>query len=115
MVTDWIDFFREEWASAIYHDKFAEFVDTTRAVLASDKGTYTILDNVTEALEASTENDVVLEEWKKAIGPRGQFLDENTKRIVEMQTVEYLRNNKAMLTRFSIPTKKSKESKEAKA
>ena len=77
--------------------------------MASDKGTYTILDNVTEALEASTENDVVLEEWKKAIGPRGQFLDENTKRIVEMQTVDYLRSNKAMLTRFSIPTKKSKE------
>ena len=48
-VTDWIDFFREEWASAIYHDKFAEFVDT-EAVLASDMGTYTILDNVTEAL-----------------------------------------------------------------
>ena len=112
VVTDWIDFFREEWACAIYHDKFGEFVEATRAVLASDKGTYTILDSVVEALEASTENDVVIEEWKKAIGPRGQFLDENTKRIVEMQTVDYLRSNKAMLTRFSIPTKKSEAKSE---
>ena len=73
-VSDWIDFFREEWATAIYHDKFGKFVEATRDVLAtSDKGTYSLLDSVTDALEASTENDVVIEEWKKAIGPRGQF------------------------------------------
>ena len=110
-VSDWIQFFREEWATAIYHDKFGEFVEATRDVLATDKGTYSLLDSVTDALEASTENDVVIEEWKKAIGPRGQFLDDNTKRIVEMQTMDYLRSNKAMLTRFSVPMKKS----EAKA
>lgn len=112
MVYDWIDFFREEWSSAVYHDKFAEFIEVVRTMLASDKGTYTILDRISDALEKTTENEVITEEWKMSIGARGLNLDENTKRIVETQTIEYLRNNKHMLPKFSIPTrKKDKENK----
>jgi hypothetical protein len=108
-VEDWIDFLRGEWATAVYHDKFAELAESIRASLSTDKGTYTIMDKVQDALDASTENDRVNEEWKKAIGPRGEHLEPGTKRIVETSTVDYLRANKIMLTRFALPQAKKKE------
>ena len=110
-VDDWVDFFRGDWATALYHDKFAALVQTIKSSLSSDKDTFTILDKVMDALDASTENDKVVEVWKASIGPRGEKLESNTKRIVETSTLEYLRDNKIMLNRFALPPLKKKAEK----
>jgi hypothetical protein len=108
-VPDWIDFFRNTWATAIYHDKFMDFIEMVHTMLSSDKGTYDVLDRVSDALESSTENDILLETWMKEIGPRGEKLDANTKRIVETQTIDYLRSNRHMIDRFYIPLRKKEK------
>ena len=110
-VEDWIDFFRGEWATAFFHDKFTELAEAIRASLSSDKGAYTILDSVNDAIEASTDNDKINEAWRTGIGPHGEYLEPATKRIVESSTVDYLRTNKMMLNRFAIPNKKKDSSK----
>ena len=69
------------------------------------------MDKVMDAVDASTDNDKMTEVWKESVGPHGENLADSTKRIVEMSTVEYLRNNKIMLNRFALPQPKKKEAK----
>ncbi len=110
-VEDWIEWFRQEWFTALYHDGLGQMNENIRAALGTDKGTYTTLDRVQDAVDASTENEKLHEEWSALIGPRGCKLEGNTKRIVETSTVDYLRSNKVMLNRFALPQAKSKKEK----
>jgi len=110
-VEDWIDFFRGEWATALFHDKFAEYAHSARSTLSADKETFTILDKVMDAIDASTDDDKISKVWKESVGARGENLADSTKRIVELNTMEYLRNNKIMLNRFALPPAKKKETK----
>jgi len=110
-VEDWIDFLRGDWATALFHDKFAEYALSVRSALSTDKETFTILDKVLDAIDASTDNEKISEVWKEGVGAHGEKLADSTKRIVELNTMEYLRNNKIMLNRFALPPTKKKENK----
>ena len=110
-VEDWIEWFRGEWCSALYHDKLSQMNESIREALSTDKGTYTTLDKVQDAIDASTENEKLNEEWNACIGPGGSNLESSTRRIVEHSTVDYLRSNKVMLNRFALPQAKAKKDK----
>jgi hypothetical protein len=114
-IDDWIDWFRGEWSTALFHDKLSLMNSNIRSSLSTDKGTYTILDKVTDAIEKSTDNDKVTENWSELIGPHGSKLDTATRRIVETQTIDYLKTNKVMLNRFQLPQPKKSASAAAKS
>jgi len=115
LIEDWITFFRDGWANAVYHDKFAAFVDGVRLALSTDMGTFTIIDRALDAADASLEDTGILTERKKSVGPRGEFLNEVTSKIIETGTIEFLKANKAEFQmRFLIPTAAAKPPKQEK-
>jgi hypothetical protein len=103
LVEDWIDFFRGDWATALFHDAFPELAETLRSSLQSDKYAFSLVDLMLDAADKSSDDHEVASTRKKELGPRGEKMPPVTYKMIESATVDYLRKNKAMLTRFAIP------------
>jgi len=104
MVSDWIGFFREEWAYLVYHDNFTSLVGSLRDSLQLDKGMFSILDQVFDSARNTPEDGIVVGGRRKLIGDRSESLPEMTKKLIETQTLDFLRKNKAMFPGFYIPS-----------
>lgn len=50
-ISDWIVFFRQPWASLIYHDNFTAFAGGLKDVLQFDKGMFLLNDKLLEVAE----------------------------------------------------------------
>lgn len=112
MIRDWVHFFREGWASMIYHDKFAELAERLRTNLATDKGTITTIDQVFEIAENTGDDQLVSGRRKEFIGDRCELLPESTMQTVHSHALEFMRRQRNMLVRFHIPTPAAKPTKD---
>lgn len=102
-VHDWISFFREGWASALYHDKFYELALNLRRALALDKGALAVVEAVCEVAENSSDDQLVAGKRKEIIGSRGELLQDTTKQVIDSAALDFLRRQKNMLSRFHVP------------
>ena len=109
IVSDWVSFFRGSWASANYHDKFAEFAVGLRKTLESDPFLFNILDVVFDTAENSSDDQLVAGRRRELIGDRCELLTENTKHGLENATLEFLKKHKQILNQFFLPVSKSHE------
>lgn len=101
LVEDWIDFFRQSWATALFHDTFPDFANHLRNVLASDTYVYSILDLIRAVSDQTSEDHEINMERRKVLGPRGELISDLTHRTIETATLDFLRKSK--LPRFYVP------------
>jgi len=106
LVTDWISFFRQDWALIVYFDRFTDFANIIRTNLTSDKGMYSILDRVFELADSSSDDSVVTQGRRKFIGDRSETIPESTQKSIETYSIDFLRKNKASFLRFYVPGSK---------
>jgi hypothetical protein len=99
-ITDWIEYFRENWMTAIFHDKYPEFAAAVKESLDSDKGTFMAIDEVLHAAARNTDDIAVLAIRKNFTGERYEHLHELTKKSIESQTVDFIKQNKQYLTKY---------------
>ena len=103
LVTDWIEFFREDWASALYHDRFEELHASLRVMLKTDEGAFDVADMLLRNFDEGKDNESLVTMRKSAIGAGGCNLMPSTKKLIEANTLEFLRKNKGLLARFLLP------------
>jgi len=102
-VTDWIAFFREDWAMILFHDKFGLLVKHLRSSMRNDKGVISMLDKIFEIADGTPDDHQVAIQRRKLFGERGELLSEVTRKSIETQVIEFLRENKNTLPRYYIP------------
>jgi len=100
MVKDWIAFFREDWASALYHDRFHDFCLSLRMGMQDDEGVRDVLEVVRKTLESGAADQEICQVRREAVGIGGSALAPSTKKMVEMHLLEYLKNNRNLLPMY---------------
>lgn len=103
-VEDWIDFFRGAWASVIYQDNFPALMTALKKNMQSDKGMIMLLSRIFEKAELEQDNVAVGEYRTVLVGAHGEMAPEITKKIIEVETLEFLRENKDFLPRLYVPS-----------
>jgi len=102
-IFDWIQFFREPWASFLYHDNFTSFAGVLKESLQFDKGMFMLQDKILEVAQTCLDDGILSLERRKIIGSRGENTPDVTKRALEAHTLEFLRKNKQSFPRIFIP------------
>jgi len=100
-----VEFFRQEWASVIYQDKFPVLVHALRRSLASDKGMLMMLSRIFERAENTVDSQELADVRREIMGAHGELVPETTMRTVQTGTIEFLKDNRALLPRFYLPAK----------
>lgn len=103
-IVDWIEYFRENWTTALFHDKYSEFAAAVKESLDADKGTFSAIDEVLHAAARNTDDAAVVAVRRNFTGERYEHLHELTKKQIESQTVDYLKQNKNYLNKYFTPT-----------
>ena len=103
IVTDWISFLREDWASVLFFDKYKKFVTTLRNLIQNDKGVISIIDKIFEISDSSPDDHQIDISRRKILGDRCFDVPETTKKTVEVAVVEFLRENKYSLPKYYVP------------
>eukprot|EP01041_Mallomonas_annulata_P004244 gene4244-8440_t len=111
ITTDWIEFFSRDWMTAVCHDKFSGFIDTLHEHLQHDQGTQFFVASVGEVSETTEEDAVIGGERRRLIGDRGTYIPDATRKDIETHTLEFVRKNKSLLTRFHVPVPKGNNDK----
>lgn len=106
-VKDWVEFFSEDWVSALRFDRFPFVADIVRNSLFSDKGMINILDKVMENAESTDDVDMISIARKNIVGDRGAFIDSKTRAVVSAYVIDFVRKNKGYLSNYYIPEPKS--------
>jgi len=102
-VSDWADFFRQDWAHALYHDRFEDFVKTLREQLRGDLGASEIVEALSKAVGDGMDDMAICALRASAVGTSGEKLQPSTRKIIETSTLEFLKNNKSTLPEYLIP------------
>jgi adenylate kinase len=103
VVDCWIRFFREDWASAIFHDRFDILKNSLKQMLRTDEGAFDVADMLERGAEEGKDDETLNTMRKSAVGPGGSMLMPSTKKLIESSTIEFLRKNKALLPRYLLP------------
>ena len=99
-VQDWIEFFRGDWAAALYHDRFQHFCLSLRMGMQDDEGVRTVLEKVRQSLEGGAADQELCQVRREAVGIGGGGLPPSTKKIIDMHLMEFLKNNRNLLPRY---------------
>ena len=90
-VEDWIEFFGEPWAQALYHDRFHDFCLSLRMSMQGDEGINEVLIKVRKALESGAKDTELCQVRRAAVGVGGANLTPSTKQMVEMHLLDFLK------------------------
>ena len=99
-VHNWIAYFRQGWADALYHDRFHHFCLSLRMGMSDDDGVNTVLVKVREALEGGAADQEISQVRRDAVGVGGSSLPRSTKKMMDMHLMEFLKNNRNLLQRY---------------
>ncbi|KAJ1433137.1 hypothetical protein B484DRAFT_478475 [Ochromonadaceae sp. CCMP2298] len=105
-VADWIEFFRLEWACALFQDKFPVLVQALRKVLAADKGMGMILTRVFERAENAIDDQEVAEFRREFLGAHGELAPEASRHSVETEAMDFLKLHRRVLPTYYLPNSK---------
>lgn len=104
-VADWIEHFRQEWATFLFQDRFPLLVQALRKNLSSDKGMIMMLSRVFERAESCVDDQEVSDMRREVVGAHGELAPELTIRTVETEAIEFIKNNRTLLPKYYIPGK----------
>ena len=98
-------FLRDDWAVAIYHDRFRSLCATISDQLSGNEEVQTLLNDVEKAIVSGntklTESNLLR---KSLIGVGGEKLSYKTKKTIEAELLKFLRDNRTLLPHFCLPT-----------
>ncbi|DAZ99118.1 TPA: hypothetical protein N0F65_008423 [Lagenidium giganteum] len=113
-VTDWIQFFRQKWTSALYHDRFQEFCVHLSTFLKKDDGIKQLVDDINKFFQETGDLKGATAMAQVRVGRGGNALQPSTKRMVESQVLEFLGTNREILNMYLLPRSSSSSHKHAK-
>ncbi|GLE11018.1 hypothetical protein PINS_up023310 [Pythium insidiosum] len=102
-VNDWIAFFHQKWAAALYHDRFHDFCLRLHAFLQRDDGVRQLVEDVTKFFNETGDIKGATAMAQVRVGRGGDALVPSTKRIIESQLLEFLSANREVLTMYLLP------------
>lgn len=102
-VDDWVAFFRQKWASALYHDRFAEFCVRLHGFLKRDDGVRQLVEDITRFFGETGDVKGATAMAQVRVGRGGDALLPSTKRIIESQALEFLSANREILAMYLLP------------
>ncbi|KAJ0403232.1 hypothetical protein ATCC90586_001639 [Pythium insidiosum] len=102
-VSDWIAFFHQKWAAALYHDRFHDFCMRLHAFLLRDDGVRQLVEDVTKFFNETGDIKGATAMAQVRVGRGGDALIPSTKRIIESQLLEFLSSNRDVLTMYLLP------------
>ena len=102
-VEDWIDFFREDWSTAVMHDRFNLLHASLRQMLITDEGAFDVSDMLVRGMEEGKDDETLNTTRRNMVGAGGSMLMPSTKKLIEASGIEFLRKNKGVLNRFLLP------------
>lgn len=100
LVDDWIAFFRQGWACALYHDKFRDFCSSLQQLLAKDDGIHKVMSAGTDCFKDTKDESKVFSLLHKTVGRGGCLLLPSTKSMIESHLMEFLSSNRNILTMY---------------
>ncbi|ETV87962.1 hypothetical protein H257_01360 [Aphanomyces astaci] len=103
LVSDWISFFREAWASAIYHDRFQEFCVRLNTALKYDEGIRIVVEAVKRHVAETGDLKEAMELAQAQAGRGGKALMPTTKKMIELNLLDYLSANREVLNMYFLP------------
>ncbi|KAL7690721.1 putative cilia-and flagella-associated protein [Plasmopara halstedii] len=102
-VVDWVTFFAQPWASALYHDRFPAFRARLREFLAKDDEVRAIADDAVAFMRETGDTMGAIALAQERVGRGGGNLEPSTRRLVESQVLEFLSSNRDVLNMFLLP------------
>ncbi len=107
LVDDWIEYFRGEWAAIVFTSDFCSFVKALKQSVQADKGMIMLLSRIFEKAE-STLDDLDVDDYRRTlIGAHGELIPEITKKSLEAETAEHVREHKEFLPKYYVHGKES--------
>lgn len=103
LVKHWIDYFRQDWAATLHHDKLWDLIRDLRSTLLTDKGMLTILEKVFDIAASTDDDQVVGAARRKIVGDHCENVEGASKLLIEARSVDFLKKNKQALMKYYIP------------
>lgn len=97
LIDDLPAWFRQPWAMALYHDRFAELVTALKAELASRDDVKSLVEELTAWVDSKDKTELDSAELAKKRDGLVSKLDTSSRRLAMDWTTEFVRNNGAML------------------
>lgn len=105
-VTDLLDFLSQDWASALYHDRFGSFCRDLQGLFASssDVSLQDVVTKLTDAYGAENAEDLDIAVARgQLVGHSGQCLPGLTKKSIQARVVSFLHDNADLLDMYALP------------
>jgi len=107
LVGDWVSYLRQAWCQALYHDRFEALVhDQLRARLRTDDAAKDVLELMRRALDDGKDDEHLTTTLTNAVGGNGERLTPGTAKRVDILSVDWLRENSALLPHYKPPDRK---------
>ncbi|KDO21306.1 hypothetical protein SPRG_13198 [Saprolegnia parasitica CBS 223.65] len=103
LVTDWIEFFSQKWAIAVYHDRFLDFCSKLTAASQYDEGVRLAIDSVHKQFKDGGDVMAAMALAQTQVGRGGASLAPTTKKMLELKLLEHLSVNRDVLTMYFLP------------
>ncbi|OQR99966.1 adenylate kinase [Achlya hypogyna] len=103
LVTDWIEFFRQKWATAVYHDRFHDFCTRLTAASQYDEGVRLAVDGVRKEFSEGGDVKAAMALAQTKVGRGGANLAPTTRKMIELNLMEYLSVNREVLHMYFLP------------
>ncbi|TMW55487.1 hypothetical protein Poli38472_010369 [Pythium oligandrum] len=110
-VDDWIAFFHQKWASALYHDRFHEFCLRLNSLLKKDDGIRQLVEDISKFFAETGDVKSTTAMAQVRVGRGGDALVPSTKRLIESQLLEFLSANRDVLAMYLLPRASSSSQK----
>lgn len=103
IVSDWVNFFNDDWAMALKFDRFPLLVHSLCKLLHSDKGMLSVLEKIFENAESTDDNDVICLARRNILGDRGCHIPDATRSAIETHVLDFLRKYKDAMVNYFVP------------
>ncbi|GBG32900.1 Cilia- and flagella-associated protein 61 [Hondaea fermentalgiana] len=109
-VEDLLEFLSQDWASALYHDRFGSFCRDLQGFFASeaDRDLKDVVRQLTATYASKTAEELdIAAQRSQLIGPSGQALPGLAKKSIQARVVSFLRSNADLLDMYALPALRS--------
>jgi hypothetical protein len=103
-VRDWVSFFSGPWVDAVLHEDFAAAVAGIQETIRSEKDVLGLFERLADKAEAKIDDTSLAAARREAVGSRGSMISDRVRVAVEGGVVEFLRQKKADIPGFYLPS-----------
>ncbi len=102
-IEDIVAFLNEDWAQALYHDRYMDFLHALMKSMENDTGIMDVKAAIQEGIDIGEKYSDLALRRRSVIGVGGSSIPPETKKTIESALLAFLRNNRNMLPKYYIP------------